>query len=614
MKKPGSRSTPHWRATLFTGMLVGALTAGIVPVVRAFKIGTPSEPPIHENLTSAAMFAVMPNADPMFVMNIQSGVFNTDLSHQPIAAFHFDDSTVTNGGFDAGFHAIYGPCDQSGCGMLTVARSEAVICNTSSCYVNPLFLNPQHASFRDLAEDIVGTYNSLVWNGGCWNEPACPTEDFATSAAWLQTEMLPILLDTDPDPDEVTAYTPLGFSFTVPNFADDLAQAKSTLDALLGPRCRSDGSICFDTLEQMATDDNDFQLLAGHLRILQYEYQAYYAWQHLGHAFHTSQDFFAHSNYTELASGRKGPQCDSSAAQATTLCDAPLDSGSGPYTAIRLPTDGAGFISSLASLQTVFGAQSLQGLLNSLPSIFGDANYNHLQTGYFPCSGDFPTFGTPGPGLSYCHTASSGSAGLNKDKEYASGSELNHLNFQWAQVSAQRMSVVVFEAFISDLLGPATGSYVSATSAGAASQRVGEMAWLSRSGPTVIASGNTLSITRTGLPTTTLTGPQLQQLTTQLPTLSAVVSSSGPSATPVTDVVTVTSNGLPMAGATVSVGNSTYITSTSGVAVITHAACFAGTQVAKVGAITVPARVPVPCSFAARASKAGYQSFSFTLP
>ena len=104
----------------------------------------------------------------------------------------------------------------------------------------------------------------------------------------------------------------------------------------------------------------------------------------------------------------------------------------------------------------------------------------------------------------------------------------------------------------------------------------------------------------------------LHQIT--LPALAAAVSSTGFASSPVTDTVTVTSNGAPVAGATVAVGLSTYTTDAKGVAVITHAPCMSGSQVAKVGVTIVPVRTPVPCSLAATASAPGYPPISFTLP
>jgi hypothetical protein len=107
-----------------------------------------------------------------------------------------------------------------------------------------------------------------------------------------------------------------------------------------------------------------------------------------------------------------------------------------------------------------------------------------------------------------------------------------------------------------------------------------------------------------------------QQLQIQIPALAATVSTNGPASSPVTDTVTVTSGGTPVIGATLSVGNSTFVTNAGGVAVVTHAPCYASGQVAKVGVTTMPvlARTPIPCGWTATASKAGYQPFSFALP
>lgn len=276
--------TSYRLALSLVALIVGVCVA--VPTLKAFKIGVTfnlgpfnvvSLPPIHEGITASAITSGMPQANPVFISSVQSGVFNTDLSHQPIAAFHFDKSTATNGGFENGFDTLHG--------MLATAAGDAQICcdSSGSSYINPLFLNPQHSSFRDMAEDIVGTYTDLSLNGSCLTELACPTDQFAAGAAYVQAEMLPVLLDSDPDPDEVTAYTfqtPIGnncCSLYVPNFADTVAEVKSNLDSLLGQHCRPDwaGGLCFDLLEEMCANDNSFQLLAGHLRILQYEYQAY---------------------------------------------------------------------------------------------------------------------------------------------------------------------------------------------------------------------------------------------------------------------------------------------------------------------------------------------------
>lgn len=438
----------------------------------AFKIGfPPGTPPNHEAITAEAILDDMPGADPQMVHNITAGNYNTDLAHFLDSRFHFDNSMVrfggglggsSNGGFEAGFALLHG--DGVNPGTLQQAVSEATVCDSNNnCTVNPLFLHPLHTTYRDLVEDIAGTYLSLSVNLGCLEEPACPTDDFVAGAAYLQPQLAPTLVAGDfPDPDDVSWLS----TALVPNFSNQVADIKQNVDALLGQHCRpwwSFSSLCFATLELMAPSDNDFQLLSAHLRILQYEYQAYFAWQHLGHAFHTTQDFFAHSNYVELASCRKGPPCDPGALQASNVCGTALSAPPViPPGAIPLPTDHNPPLS-LAQFQAAFNLDSLKLTLDQRPPVFGgDANSNHLQTGAFPCP--------PGQGVAgfpYCHDAwpvagGPPMPGMNKDltpQDAGLLAESNHQNFPWARTSAVRMSAALFGAFMVNL--PSPGNFLN---------------------------------------------------------------------------------------------------------------------------------------------------------
>jgi hypothetical protein len=93
------------------------------------------------------------------------------------------------------------------------------------------------------------------------------------------------------------------------------------------------------------------------------------------------------------------------------------------------------------------------------------------------------------------------------------------------------------------------------------------------------------------------------------------VSSRLPGA-PLRDIVTVKAGSTPIAGVSVSVmgqPTETSLTNASGVAVITHLACYEpSARLPRVGQAAFPARMPVPCE--ATVSKTGYQSSSFTLP
>jgi hypothetical protein len=466
------RRLPRRKWRLIPASLLAVLLAAglaLAPRTKAFKVGIVGWPPIHEDITNEAIASVMPTRDPLMVQNIQSGVFNTDLSHQVVNAYHFDNSNANNPGFDNGFATLHG--------MLSLAATEAQTCDTAgNCTINPLFLNPQHNSYRDLVEDISGTYLQLGANPSCFAEPACPTDNFFAMSAATESEVIPVLLDGDPDPDEVVAYrfSDSNVAIAVPNLAPVVADVKSKLDSALGPHCRPDWAFlvgqspaCFNRLEDMAPDDNDFQLLAGHLRIIEYEYQAFYAWQHLGHAFHTTQDFFAHSNYTELVSGHLGPPCDPTSHASSTVCDAALNTSVAtgkiptkvPFRAIPLPIDSSyPWPWTLTEFQNAFNTASMKKLLDADPShqLFSDANSLHLQTGYFPCKSDIGPGAGEAPfddGFSYCHTptGSGGSPGMNKDEQFTSGDQLNHQNHEWAMFAATRMSVALFGAFLGSM-------------------------------------------------------------------------------------------------------------------------------------------------------------------
>lgn len=456
----------------------GALATAIVLLCAplpsaAFKIGfPPGTPPNHEAITAEAILDTMPSADPKFVQNIKSGNYNTDLAHFFDSRFHFDNSMArfggglggsSNGGFEAGFALLHG--DGVNAGTLQQAAMEATSCDSNNnCTVNPLFLHPLYTTYHEMVDEIGFTYLNLSTNSSCLEEPACPTDNFVAGIAYVEALMAPTLVAGDyPDPDDISWLS----QSLVPNFSDQVAGIKQNLDGLLGQHCRpwwSASNMCFATLELMAPSDNDFQLLASHLRILQYEYQAYFAWQHLGHAFHTTQDFFAHSNYVELASCRKGPPCDPTALQASGVCGTPLSAPPiVPLAAVPLPTDHNWSLS-LAQFQATFNLGTLKQTLDQRPPLFGgDSNSNHLQTGAFPCP--------PGQGVAgfpYCHDAwpvagGPPMPGMNKDltpQDAGVLAEPNHQNFPWARATAVRMSADLFGAFLLSL--PSPGSFVNA--------------------------------------------------------------------------------------------------------------------------------------------------------
>lgn len=445
------------RGAVIAGV-VGALAmlAAFLPIrVLAFKIGI-GAPPNHENITAAAIRSVMAIPDPLLVWNIQRGVINTDLTHFLENEYHFDRSTATNGGFTNGFDALSG--------MALRAHGEAMLCDGAHpCGIlNPLFVHPQHASYRDLIEAIRSTYERISLTNGCLGEPACWGENLVARAAYLETAVLPALIDTDPDPDDVTVLSNGLMTNGIPNFATQVAHAKADLDAVLtNTVCRPwpHQHLCFEGIGVMAPLDAGFHLLVGQLEVLQLEYQAYFAWQHLGHAMHTTEDFFAHSNYIELASCRKGPPCMGNSFNAAS-CDVPLDGGPASFGSLPLPADGKPLQDLVQFFLPNFNLQAVSDTLNSQRAIFAEGNALHLQTGQFPCVN---ALDPPPSEFQFCHTAkgdvagltaagrnapSVGPAGLNKDEAFTSGGELNHQNFDWASASATRTAVALFASFM----------------------------------------------------------------------------------------------------------------------------------------------------------------------
>jgi len=469
MRKSSPRPKKDRRGSLLAcAVLSSILIAVCVSSVYAFKVGVGAPlnwPAVHEGITDVAVTGVVGSStNAIFRANVASGVFNTDFSHQTEHAFHFDSSTMSNTHFDDGFNNLNL--------MLTDAKWQAILCDPQ-CRINPMFVSPNHSSYRDLAESLVGTYLQLSTNGACFWDWACPTSEFAADAAAIQTEILPMLIDSDPDPDPlIIASFNNNSQLLVANLAPIVSDVKGKVDTSLGPHCGSDGN-CYNRLEDILTDDQDFQQLAQYLRQLQQEYQAYYAWQHLGHALHSTQDFFAHSNYVELASGKHGPVCSFS----SPLCDTAIAENQVPTGALPLPTDGP--IGNLQTFDQQFSKSSVGAVLDRRPRIFADANSSHLQTGYF----DLDDFFNPchsGPprtadNYQYCHypNSSSSTPGMNKDESAGTGdNEPNYANFDYAVASATRVSVVLLASFFNDLPG---GSAFVAPGAAQLAQPSGSM-------------------------------------------------------------------------------------------------------------------------------------------
>ena len=406
-------------AGAFSISAAGVLTRGSMPIPYGFADG------VHERITDAAIFLVTPNAPNLLALEIEHGNEYTDVNHIDTPRFHFDISaatlgvpSVTNGGFEAGFD------------LLRLELNTALDAARAS---NGRFTHPIHVYFRDIVTDLIMTAGALATNGDCLTEAACPTAAL-TSVAWAAEGALPVLLpNPSPDPDR----TALVGAFI------------NALDALVGRHCRPGGLLgkrCFARLEDQS-NDKTFRDEAAYLRTLLDEIRAYVGWQALGHAFHLVQDFFAHSNYVELAAGKAGPPCpDQMPATSSASCDSAVIAVG---TWLPAPTE---------DILDINVESFLKGI--SLPRIVDILSRSgatqRLETGYAllsdlehcPVLGDGP----PTAGMNYCHAGNSLAIGLNKDEPFRkSGDPVSHKNFEAARDVATRVSARLWEAFIRTL-------------------------------------------------------------------------------------------------------------------------------------------------------------------
>lgn len=372
--------------------------------------------PVHEEITEAAIRSALPNADQNFVNDVKHGVQNSDLTHHFESEFHFDNGTAANGAFEAGFSNVVR--------LLQSAKAEASVCDESGvCQRNPHFLHPQHGTFTGIADDIVATLGSIAMDLSCTADRACPTTSLAATAAAIKAEVAPTRADASPDPDRT--------------YSKVIGDVKYNLAQILGKPCDATGH-CFNNLEEMLKDRPTLEERAQHLRAMQQELNAYYAWQHLGHAFHAVQDFFAHSNYVELAAGKNGPPCAPAVLKAD-LCDSEI-SGLAPG-ALALPK-AASPGPDVASFLDAFSAAGVRRSLGP--------RYDRLESGYYDTPQPFLC--TPKAPLHYCHYSTSTAIGLNKDRPFANGdANPSHKNHDYARSAAVRMSAQLWAAFLHDL-------------------------------------------------------------------------------------------------------------------------------------------------------------------
>jgi len=188
-----------------------------------------------------------------------------------------------------------------------------------------------------------------------------------------------------------------------------------------------------DKLLRDATLRNDGQAITE-LRDIKNELHAYEARQLIGHALHTLQDTFAHSNFVELMHEKKGPPCRGNFANRSEVCSRRAIP---EYPATQRYNDPI-FGEFYRLLGTDFSFQ-----LSTFRRVLGD-KASRFQTGYVTGLGGCPEGRDEMPAnAQYCHYNGNTRPALNKDKP---GSEsASNENFSAARRAALIASEILWE-------------------------------------------------------------------------------------------------------------------------------------------------------------------------
>lgn len=452
-----------------------ALVVG-VPAASSFTIGLGatllggvmephgSSSAIHEAITGEAVRAGYPAASRTLVLDLQRGAENADITHQFDAETHFDNSSM---GLDGGRTVAGRTPNFAGAFATAHARFDRAVALARG---NPQVLAPTFESFGDLVASVRTTFAKLAVLPTCVAARACPTTFLAAQAARLTGWGAALLVNPDPDPHQPTGENSIfqqrcgphapsmcGLLGGVNSFYTTMFPAlKADLDAVI-PKVRA---VYGDADPDVAALVRDRQAL-----------DAYLAFQELGHAFHSTEDFFAHSDYVELMAG---------VAPGTPIPSS-VKAGS-----IAVPSAWADF--STAGVSKLLGAKAASlesGAVGAIwldegdycrsaadfffnPVYFTKLKYPTVQLLPWPKIAwkPFPQldFGgrnpNPPAGFHYCHYPTATTVGLNKDEPKAEpdAARSSHPNFAHARAAAVDMASVLWCDFLKAVGGEACGA------------------------------------------------------------------------------------------------------------------------------------------------------------
>lgn len=409
---------------------------------------------IHEDITARAIRRGLPGAPRNLVGLIQAGAENVDVTHHFDAEYHFDSASIATfpRNFERGFAAVHAHLQ----GAAKLADR------------NPEFFGPSYTSFRHIAQDLALAMVRLAGHDRC---RGCSKTALRLRAAQVSTTLPALLVNDNPDPHFPTnagsAFAGESFLRTDCGLCGKLWPVNKAYRTIIST---VESASKLALVQSTALEAKD--PLRARLRGISDALRAYRAFQALGHAFHATQDFFAHSNYVELLAGVAVAQ--------------PIPKG----TKIPVPQQRTDF--------SLHGKVMGKGTGTGLAGILGD-KFRRLESGASNaiwlgeddyCLGSLYNprtsftvsitpevtralglprirFTTPGgknprppKGLNYCHYPTSANPGLNKDEpvdpRQPKASEPSHVNHPFARQAAEDMTAVLWKSFLASVHRPET--------------------------------------------------------------------------------------------------------------------------------------------------------------
>ena len=424
---------------------------------------------VHEAITAKAIRRGMPKAPQSLVGLIQAGAENVDVTHHFDSEYHFDSASTATfpKRFDNAFATVHAHL-----------RGAAKLADG-----NPEFFDPTYPTFRHIAQSLAEAMPKLAAHARCGD---CDTAKLRAGANFIERWLPALYVNENPDPHYPTnpesAWASQSFLRTDCGLCGKLWPVNKAYRTLT-TTIEADAKRALTEATALSPKDP----LRARIRGIYNALRAYRAFQALGHAFHATQDFFAHSNYVELMAGVAVAQ--------------PIPAGTRiPAPARRGDWNGEG-------VKKLMGAVRYRKLESGAANAIwlGEGDYclgslynpNTKRTVTIPASITkklglsaiklaIPAIGTnprPPAGLNYCHYPTSANPGLNKDEPVdprrPKAAEPSFVNHPFARQAAEDMTAVLWKSFLASVRRPdgSAGSGTTSTPKPVPKPQPGTWAW-----------------------------------------------------------------------------------------------------------------------------------------